>query len=150
MPFYFKPHTPEWFKALEDCEPGKAEITRMAIEFAGHEDVCSLCGDGPADDYELIDINMSANAVATIRLCEVCFMIKTELYNESFIEFEQDADRSEGGSPLTRYIRSVLRSNETVLNQPRERLEKLRELRESDLITEQEYEMKRASILKDL
>jgi hypothetical protein len=150
MPFYFKPHTPEWFRALEATDPGKAEITKMAIEFAGNPDVCSICGDSPADDYELIDLNMAANAVATIRLCEVCFSIKTELYQESFIAFMPNENPYADESILTKYIRKFFVPERDSSSQPRQRLEKLKELRESDLITEQDYESKKAKILKDL
>jgi hypothetical protein len=85
MPFYFKPHSPEWFQALEAFDPRKASITRMAIEFAGSFEVCSLCGDDPARDYQLVDEFMEDNAVATIRLCDDCLGIKRKVHNEKLV-----------------------------------------------------------------
>ena len=44
---YLRPHTPEWFTALEIWDPPKAAMTRIAIECAGSPDVCSVCGGRP-------------------------------------------------------------------------------------------------------
>jgi len=150
MPLYFKPHTPEWFRALEANDPGKAQISKMAIEFAGHAEVCSLCGDSPAEDYELIDLDMEADAVATIRLCDVCLGIKTQLYKEILIPFMPRDNPFETGSILVKFMSAMLVPKDNDFGGPRQRLEKLKELLECNLITEEEYERKRARILKDL
>ena len=46
-----RPHTEEWFAALEVWNPKQAAMTRMVIASAGAPDVCSICGDDPARDY---------------------------------------------------------------------------------------------------
>ena len=89
MPFYFEPHTVEWFEALEAFDPSKAAITRMVVERLGSLDVCSICGDDPARDYQLIDRFMQRNAVATIRLCDDCLRIKRKVHKERFIPYRQ-------------------------------------------------------------
>src|SRR6266850_4950383 len=47
------PHSPEWFAAQQLWDPPKAAQTKFMIEAAGREDVCSVCGDDPAQDYRL-------------------------------------------------------------------------------------------------
>ncbi len=86
MPIYLKPHSPEWFRALEDFDPSKAAMTWSVIKKFGFE-VCSICGDVPAHDYQLIDGFMERNAVATIKLCDDCLQIKERIHKEKFILF---------------------------------------------------------------
>src|SRR5688572_26413390 len=87
MPFYFTPHTPEWFRAMEDFDPVKAEIAKDVIAAKGQLAVCSICGDDPADDYQIIDRYMPSNAVATIRLCDDCLRFKVTIDNATFIPY---------------------------------------------------------------
>ena len=47
------PHTEEWFAIMEQWDPPQAMMTRQAIAPAGSPDVCSTCGDDPANDYYL-------------------------------------------------------------------------------------------------
>ena len=49
----FMPHTTEWFAALSVWDPTQAAMTRQAINMAGSLEVCSVCGDDPAQDYRL-------------------------------------------------------------------------------------------------
>ena len=92
MPFYFKPHTPEWFRAMEAFDPVKAEITKDVIATFGRMDVCSVCGEDPADDYQIIDSFMQSNAVATIRLCDDCLRFRVVIHQETFIPYRQSMD----------------------------------------------------------
>lgn len=90
MPYYYVPHSPEWFHAMESFDPIKAAITRMVIEVTGSLDVCSICGDDPAYDYRLVDKYMQKNAVATIRLCDDCLRIKKKIHREVFVPFKMN------------------------------------------------------------
>jgi hypothetical protein len=104
MPFYFTPHTTAWFLALEEFDPIEAEITKVATGFGTNLDGCSICGDDPAEDYELVDIFMEDNAVATIRLCGDCFRMKTIVQGETLVpyiserNFEEDNVRNQKSS----------------------------------------------------
>ena len=89
MPYYYRPYSRKWFRALEAFDPSKAEITRLALLRAGGDlDVCQICGDSPAADYQLIDENMESNAVAVARLCDDCLNLKIAIHEEKFIRFE--------------------------------------------------------------
>ncbi|WP_439408580.1 YiiX/YebB-like N1pC/P60 family cysteine hydrolase [Bradyrhizobium sp. DASA03076] len=48
------PHTSEWFATLHQWDPVQAAQTKFVVDAAGREDVCSICGDDPAD--ETIDL----------------------------------------------------------------------------------------------
>ena len=72
MPVYPTPHSEEWFEALHKFSPRQAEMPRAIVNAAGRMDVCSICGDQPAADYELVDPTLDNDAVATIRLCDDC------------------------------------------------------------------------------
>jgi hypothetical protein len=48
----------------------------MILKAAGRKDVCSVCGDDPAFDYKLVAPKPHTNAVATMRLCDDCRMIR--------------------------------------------------------------------------
>ncbi|HXP23761.1 MAG TPA: hypothetical protein VN807_06450 [Candidatus Sulfotelmatobacter sp.] len=87
MALYLKPHSPEWFAALEAFEPAQALATRRILEFAGQADVCSVCGDDPARDYKLVGASFPENAVATIRLCDDCLNIRTGTMSERYEPF---------------------------------------------------------------
>lgn len=76
MALYPKPHSKEWFTALEAFNPRQAAMTRIAISKAGRDDVCSICGDDPATDYKFVDATIPKNAVATLRLCDDCRQIR--------------------------------------------------------------------------
>jgi hypothetical protein len=65
-----KPHTPEWFAALEKKNPMQAAMTRQVISLAGSDNVCSICGDEEASDYRVETLP------DTIRLCEDCLGIQ--------------------------------------------------------------------------
>ncbi|MEO2219452.1 YiiX/YebB-like N1pC/P60 family cysteine hydrolase [Chromobacterium vaccinii] len=81
---HFTPHTIEWFAALEQWDPPKAMMARMAIELAGRPDVCSICGDDPACDYCLEEECRPAGGVDTLRLCDDCVQIR-RMSGELFI-----------------------------------------------------------------
>jgi Permuted papain-like amidase enzyme, YaeF/YiiX, C92 family len=71
-----RPHSPEWFKALEVWNPKQAAITKYITQRMGSRDVCSLCGDDPAKDYRLPATHRPLGAVDTLRLCDGCLGIR--------------------------------------------------------------------------
>lgn len=71
MPLFPKPHSPEWFGALASFNPQQAAHTETIVKAAGSPEVCSVCGDNPAQDYKLTN-DLPPEAVATIRLCDDC------------------------------------------------------------------------------
>ena len=150
MPFYFKPHTSEWFRALGEFDPTKAAITKMAVGYGKNKnlDVCSICGDEPAEDYEIVDIFMEEKAVATIRLCDDCFRIKTILQGEVLVPYVSEKNLE--GNVSNQYSRTFPLHKKDNSEKLRKRLEKLKQFRDSNLITEQEYEKKKSDILNEL
>lgn len=82
-----KPHSADWFKALNSFNRQQAEHTHTILRAAGRDDVCSICGDEPASDYELVVPAPSAKAVSTVRLCGDCRLIR-EQGGESYILFK--------------------------------------------------------------
>ncbi len=83
---YLIPHTPEWFKALEALRPDQAAATRQVLDLAGSTDVCSICGDAPAKDYRVVGVKFGPNLDATVRLCDDCRDIRSQMYGELFSE----------------------------------------------------------------
>lgn len=69
-----RPHTPEWFTATTRHYPDLAESARRNIGEAGHDNVCSICGDVPEGDFKF----MSGSLL--LRLCRVCRLICAEAY----------------------------------------------------------------------
>jgi hypothetical protein len=69
---HLNPHSKEWFAALADYDPQQAAQTKKTVKAAGSADVCSLCGDRPASDYEVADKWFDADTPVTFRLCEDC------------------------------------------------------------------------------
>lgn len=70
------PHTDEWFAALSRWNPAQAMMTRMVLQAAGRSDVCSVCGDDPANDYRLDEEYRPPSGVDTLRLCDDCLRIR--------------------------------------------------------------------------
>ena len=87
-----RPHTPEWFAALEIWDPPKAAMVRIAIEQVGSLAVCSVCGDDPARDFRLEHRQRLPSGVDTLRLCDGCLKIRTQ-HGESFVLLSDEAER---------------------------------------------------------
>lgn len=85
MTTYLKPHSPEWFDALEKSNPKQAAQTRQILSARGHDDVCSICGDEPALDYALAERQPVSGVVSTLRLCNDCLDIRREVHGENFV-----------------------------------------------------------------
>lgn len=83
-----RPHTPEWFAALDLWNPPQAAMTRIAIKSAGSPDVCSICGDDPARDYRLEERHRAAGGVDTMRLCDDCLKIRRAM-GEPFVPLRE-------------------------------------------------------------
>ena len=81
-----KPHSPEWFTALKRFDSRQAEQTAQMIKMAGSAEVCSVCGDDPARDYEIVKPAPVDGSVATIRLCSDCVEIRSD-GGEGFVPF---------------------------------------------------------------
>lgn len=92
---YLRPHTPEWFAAMEVWDPPRAAMTRKMIELAGSPDVCSICGDEPAHDYRLEEADRPAGGVATLRLCADCLEIR-QRSGEPYVLLANEGERVEG------------------------------------------------------
>jgi hypothetical protein len=87
MPNFLKPHSPEWFEALEKINPAQAAQTKQLISLAGRNDVCSVCGDEESFDYKLASEQITSGVVSTLRLCEDCLKIRKNMYGENFLPF---------------------------------------------------------------
>lgn len=85
-----RPHTPEWFAALEIWDPPTAAMSRIAVESVGSLDVCSVCGDEPASDFRLVLRQRPANGPDTLRLCDDCLKIRSQ-NGESFVRLPDEA-----------------------------------------------------------
>ena len=83
-PWPLRPHTPEWFAALDVWDPIQAAMTRTAIQVAGDSAVCSICGDGPASDYRAEEGSRPPGGVDTLRLCDGCVEIRRKM-GEPFV-----------------------------------------------------------------
>lgn len=79
-----KPHSPEWFAALERTNPAQGARTREALAQSGLCDGCSVCGDGPATDCVKVDPKPDAGMVATLRLCDDCRTVLIISRNETY------------------------------------------------------------------
>jgi hypothetical protein len=84
---HLTPHSEEWFAVLEQWDPPQAMMTRQAIALADSPEVCSICGDDPANNYYLPAAYRSAGGVNTLRLCEDCVRIRRSM-GEPFAAFE--------------------------------------------------------------
>jgi hypothetical protein len=77
------PHSEEWFATLAAWNPQQAEHTRFILKQASSDAVCSVCGDEPARDYRLIGPGIPDGAVCTLRLCNDCWSIRSQMHGES-------------------------------------------------------------------
>ena len=81
---YLTPHSKEWFAALALRDPGQAARTRQIISLAGNAEVCGVCGDDPAKDYEVVGVTFAPKTPATMRLCDDCKSIRERMHDERF------------------------------------------------------------------
>ena len=94
MPVYLKPNSETWLVALAKTNPEQAAHSKQIIELAGSTEICSICGDSPSQDYQLVGIELGSDAVATARLCKDCLMIRRNTQGEEFIPFLPGTDIS--------------------------------------------------------
>jgi hypothetical protein len=92
MTHWLRPHSSEWFEALMQFNPDQALMTMAIIRAAGREDVCSICGDEPARDYEIVGQEFEPGAVVTIRLCDDCLGIRKSMYGEKLVLCRKQAE----------------------------------------------------------
>lgn len=85
-PQLLKPHSSEWFSALNIWDSAQAAQTRQMILLAGSIDVCSICGDDDARDYQLPEKHRPTKGVGTLRLCDDCLKLRRG-NSEPFIPF---------------------------------------------------------------
>jgi hypothetical protein len=67
-----KPHSREWFKALESSSPPQAKHAAQVIKLMGSDNVCSICGNEESADYLIKGVEFALGVAATVRLCEHC------------------------------------------------------------------------------
>lgn len=72
-----KPHTEEWFAALQLRNPNQAAMVRATLAAAGTTEVCSICGDDPATDVRLVEDGISVQDSLTFKLCDDCREIRS-------------------------------------------------------------------------
>lgn len=82
-----RPHTAEWFASLRTWDPVQALMAEAAIKAAGSAEVCTVCGDDPAKDYEVLQ--PAPAGPGTIRLCNDCYGIRSP--QEPMAPFPADA-----------------------------------------------------------
>ena len=82
---HLSPHSKEWFAALAKMDPQQAAQTKKIVKSAGTAEVCSLCGDHTASDYEVADKWFDENTPMTLRLCEDCMSIRATNEGERLV-----------------------------------------------------------------
>ncbi|MGA8148965.1 MAG: YiiX/YebB-like N1pC/P60 family cysteine hydrolase [Gallionellaceae bacterium] len=78
------PHTSEWFTALAAWNPQQAAHTRLVLQKSESNAICSICGDEPVRDYRLVGPGVPDGVICTLRLCNDCWRIRSEMYAESW------------------------------------------------------------------
>jgi hypothetical protein len=93
MANYLKPHSAEWFAALDKVNPVQAGQTREILSLAGRDDVCSICGGHPAADYRLPEDQTTSASANTLRLCQDCVNIRREIHGEKLLPLGDEPTR---------------------------------------------------------
>lgn len=79
MSLNLKPHSTEWFAALEKINLHQGAQTRLMIELAGRDDVCSTCGDEESADRKVSSDQVSRGTLDTLRHCDDCAKIRRHM-----------------------------------------------------------------------
>ena len=90
MTKFVEPHSDEWFIALDRINPQQADHTRTIIQLSGAKNVCSVCGDSPAQDYQIENAPMQDKSFATIRLCQDCLTMRKSMHGEKLVAIAQE------------------------------------------------------------
>lgn len=73
-----RPHSSLWFYLVDQVDPSVTAMARAAIAAEGHDEVCSVCGDPPAD-YRLANRAATLPGVPSLRLCDDCVAIRRNM-----------------------------------------------------------------------
>ena len=85
--------------------PVKAAQTKFIVEDAERNDVCSICGDDPAQDYRLEKPFRPAGGSDTLKLCKDCFEMR-RVMGEPFEVIQslgENFERKRSSVPAPRY-----------------------------------------------
>lgn len=93
LPQKLKPHSQEWFDAYFTISPVQAELTRNLINRAGHDFICTTCGDPPLGDYFV-----EMTPYVTLRLCDSCLEIYVRTYGPQLIPVAEQDNENEAGT----------------------------------------------------
>lgn len=77
-----EPHSEYWYSIIDIVEPKLATISRHAILSEHRIDVCSSCGDYPAQSYRLVNGVETMPGVPSLRLCDDCIDIRRNMGNQ--------------------------------------------------------------------
>lgn len=76
-----EPHSAFWYSIVDQVEPNLAALSRHAVKAEGCLEVCSSCGDKPANCYRLVNSAETMPGVPSLRLCEDCIVIRRGMNN---------------------------------------------------------------------
>ncbi len=84
-----KPHSRKWFDDLRIRNPHQALVSKIAVDSMGRSDICSICGDDPANDYvrEMKDSSEKKNI--SLCLCDDCLATREIMFGEIFLPFSE-------------------------------------------------------------
>lgn len=73
------PHSTKWFEALIRDDLEKAAHTAQVLSLSKRDDVCGVCGNDPASDFELPNGRMVDGSTPTMRFCSDCWTVRRGL-----------------------------------------------------------------------
>ncbi|MGY8633546.1 YiiX/YebB-like N1pC/P60 family cysteine hydrolase [Bradyrhizobium sp. 14AA] len=82
-----EPHTEYWWSLIDRVEPKLAALSRHAVSAEGRTDICSSCGDHPANAYRVVNGAETMPGVPSLRLCDECLEIRRGIMGNLLMPF---------------------------------------------------------------
>ena len=82
-----EPHTEYWWSLIDRVEPKLAALSRHAVSAEGRTDICSSCGDHPANAYRVVNGAETTPGVPSLRLCDECLEIRRGIMGNVLMPF---------------------------------------------------------------
>jgi len=71
-----EPHSDGWFAIVDRVDRAFANGVRATIKCESAHDICTICGDHPLGDFEVLDSFVNERAIPSLRLCACCLEIR--------------------------------------------------------------------------
>ncbi|KTE04344.1 hypothetical protein ATE68_01455 [Sphingopyxis sp. H038] len=71
-----EPHSPIWFVIVDRLARRFGQQVRFTLQCEGSHSICTICGDQPIGDFQIVEAVTTPRGVPSLRLCTACLIAR--------------------------------------------------------------------------